>query len=528
LIKDTPNIIDLSNRGFLRSSMPQRMGMYDISKDLHNIGMYSISKDLITEDEDAHSIDDKSLWLEAVSTNISNNKDLYTILFLSFLVGTLSSLDRVAMSVAILPLSQEYGLTESIKGQVSSIFSIGYALGILPAGILIAYASPKKVMAGGVALWSAATLATPLMASFMEKSSALPMDADSAALVATGTIVPLLVARTVMGAAESVVLPTLQKILAAWVPPEKNMSSLAVAGVFGGFQLGTITAYAASANIIDWYGSWEGVFYVYGAFGLVWLVPWLSFVKDSPEEAAAEKSAVLKSANVEVENDERSAFKKALSSFKDAPLKEIFSSKGIRAMTIAHAANNWGLYNNLAWAPTFFQEQFHLNVRDSALISVLPPVVGAICGIIAGSLADSLLREGNDKTNVRKAFQSIALFGPAVFLAILSYSLHSPDVELTPVLAQALLTGSVGLQAFNAAGYGAASQDKAGKKWSGLIYSLTSLPGVVLGSAAVYLTGQILDATQQDWSIVYGLNALIFTIGASHFALNYNSKREFE
>ena len=457
-------------------------------------------------------------------SSISQNKDLYTILSLTFLVATLSALDRVAMSVAILPLAQEYGLSETIKGQISSIFSIGYGLGIVPAGILVAYTSPKFVMASGVALWSAATLLTPWAASFLADSSSIQ---EGVGIVASGTIVPLLVARAVMGTAESVVLPTLQKILAAWVPPENNRSSLAVAGVFCGFQLGTITAYAASANLMDWYGSWEGIFYVYGLFGMMWLLPWLAFVKDSPKESS--NTDRLKNANIDVVGiSEPSALEKIVNSIKNVPYKEIFSSKGVQAMTIAHAANNWGLYNNLAWAPTFFQEQFHLNVRDSAYFSVLPPVAGAVVGLLAGYAADSFLRQGNDKTVVRKAFQSVALFGPAVFLAILSYGIQSPDLELTPEIGQALLTGSVGLQAFNAAGYGSAAQDKAGKKWSGLIYSLTSLPGVIAGSVAVYLTGQILDATHQDWSLVFGINALMFTMGAAYFVAQYDAKREFD
>lgn len=87
--------------------------------------------------------------------------------------------------------------------------------------------------------------------------------------------------------------------------------------------------------------------------------------------------------------------------------------------------------------------------------------------------------------------------------------------------------GTLGLQAFNAAGYQAANQEKAGEQWTGLLYSITSLPGVMVGSFAVYLTGQILDAGQ-DWSTVFALNAFVNVLGASAFALFYNSKREFD
>ena len=82
--------------------------------------------------------------------------------------------------------------------------------------------------------------------------------------------------------------------------------------------------------------------------------------------------------------------------------------------------------------------------------------------------------------------------------------------------------------AFNAAGYLAANQEKAGEKWAGLLYSVTSLPAVMVGTFGVYVTGQILDMTHQDWSAVFALNAAINLLGATAFVALYDSKREFD
>lgn len=41
-------------------------------------------------------------------------------------------------------------------------------------------------------------------------------------------LLPLLLIRAVMGAAEALVLPTMQRILANWVPPEKKVTVLAI------------------------------------------------------------------------------------------------------------------------------------------------------------------------------------------------------------------------------------------------------------------------------------------------------------
>ena len=99
--------------------------------------------------------------------------------------------------------------------------------------------------------------------------------------------------------------------------------------------------------------------------------------------------------------------------------------------------------------------------------------------------------------------------------------------------AQILLGGAVGLQAMDAAGFGAATQEKAGERWSGLLYSVTSLPGVMVGSLSVSVTGQILDTMMTSeqgsgWATVFQLNSLVCVAGALCFLFLYDGKREFE
>lgn len=512
---------------------------------------------LCFQNETRVSLDQSNTPLPSVNTTANNNTRVTvfeggywgessfiatrnTVLLLTVIVAALSALDRVAMSVAILPMADQYGLTETAKGQISSVFSLGYGLGIIPAGIILSFVSPKVVMATGVTLWSLATLATPWAASYQSS---------------TNTIIPLLVARTVMGFSESVVLPTVQKILFLWVPPQTNQTSITVASVFGGFQVGTIVAYALSPSIIDWWNdSWEGIFYVYGTLGFLWLLPWLLFVPQANGYNNGNRTMLLLNSNIGLggttsigdvpSSDANLKFSNRATTIMNAPFKDMVTSRGVIAMTIAHAANNWGLYTNLAWSPTFYQEQYSLNVRDSAIFSILPSVAGAIGGVVAGTIADSLLKNGADRTAVRKLFQGLALFGAAACLSILTYIISSASSSSltadivasdyyninkynTPVMAQILLTCAVGLQSFNAAGYGASAQEKAGDKWAGLLYSVTSLPGVIMGSVAVYATGQILDLGL-GWNCVFGLNVIVDIIGAASFIALYDSRKEFD
>merc|ERR1719163_749172 len=68
------------------------------------------------------------------------------VLILCCLIAAICSLDRVVMSVAILPMSAEYQWSDSTKGAVAAAFSLGYCLALLPTGLLASTTSPKAVL----------------------------------------------------------------------------------------------------------------------------------------------------------------------------------------------------------------------------------------------------------------------------------------------------------------------------------------------------------------------------------------------
>jgi ACS family sodium-dependent inorganic phosphate cotransporter len=307
----------------------------------------------------------------------------------------------------------------------------------------------------------------------------------------------------------------------------------------------------------DGIDGWRGLFYVYGLLGLLWMLPWWLLAKDAPDSNTLAKRSVedcqVSLVNSMAEDDASLVFEECdidpngelikrespidgvKTLLQSAPWGEFLKSNGVWGMTLAHAAKNWELYNLLAWTPTFFSEQYGLNVKESALFSVVPSICGMVGGLTAGNLADYVLikleekeadktRAVEKRTQVRKFVQSIALLGPAVCL----YSLSALPEQATT--AQILLGGAVGMQAFDVAGFGAATQDKAGSRWSGLLYSLTSLPGVLVGSLSVSTTGKILDAVSDGtgWVSVFQLNAAICTVGAICFVVLFDSKKEFE
>jgi ACS family sodium-dependent inorganic phosphate cotransporter len=461
------------------------------------------ARELITKQEITNRLVEQTVSKSIVANEIlaRDEQRKYIMLGLLWVVACLSAMDRVAMSVALISIAAEYDFSDTVVGSISSLFSVGYGLAILPAGLIISSLSPRLVMAVGLATWSIATIATPFSIEY--------------------SMTALLCARALVGAGESVILPTIQRLLQTWTTPQEK--STALAAIFSGFHAGTIAAYVLSPLIMDECGGWRGLFVVYGMFGLAILAPWLAFARDGPESKQQQALPI----QVATSPSWDATLDQARQTLRDVPWKDFAASKGTWAMVLAHCAKNWGLYMTLAWTPMFYSQQYDIGVHDSALLSVLPSITGAVGGIVAGTAADWLLKTKVDndenRTLIRKWFQSIAFLGPALALGALAY-----NIPEEPIVAQTYLMVVIGLQSFNAGGYEAGNQEKAGERWSGLLYSLTSLPAVLFGTAGVYITGRVLDVTHQDWSYVFGMNAGVNVLGALAFATLYNSKREFD
>lgn len=153
----------------------------------------------------------------------------YYAVGLSAIAALICSVDRAAISVAILPMSEEYGWSDSTKGAINSAFYVGYTITNLVGGYLASSMSAKQVLGWGVMLWSIFTITTPTAA-----ATSLPV---------------LLGNRAVMGAGEGVTFPCVQNIVKGWVPADTRTRALTL--IYSGGQLGTIVALITAPLIIN-------------------------------------------------------------------------------------------------------------------------------------------------------------------------------------------------------------------------------------------------------------------------------------
>lgn len=426
------------------------------------------------------------------------NAQGYTLMILLFFVTLLGALDRVAMSVAIIPMGVDLSLDETTKGIIAGLFSIGYMFALLPAGLFATLYSPKLLLAMGVAVWSLAQMASPIFANI-----SLPS---------------LYLCRFIMGVAEACTVPTVQSFVARWVREEDRSKVLGF--VLSGFQLGTVTAYAVSPAILDRV-SWYGLFLVFGAVGFLWVALWLPLAKDNPVNIpeTSDRSNDKKPALIAL----KETLQRYPSELRSIPWKQIYESRQLKAIAVAHGVQNFGLYINLAWLPTFFNQEYGLNVDESSFFSVGPWIGGAIVSSLAGFLADKLESMQVDRTLIRRSAQSISLIIPALVLLLLSNT-----SDLTANAAVSYFIVATASAAACVAGFGSSIQDICKTpRLTAILYGFTSVPAVLLGSFGVFITGVLVDAFH-DWKIIFTGVATVYCLGAIFYSLNYKAEKLFD
>lgn len=395
----------------------------------------------------------------------------WVIVLLCFFAFLLCNMDRVNMSIAILPMSKEFNWNSATVGLIQSSFFWGYLLTQIVGGIWADKIGGKRVLGFGVIWWSVATVLTPIAARI-----GLPF---------------LLVMRAFMGIGEGVAMPAMNNILSKWIPVSERSRSLAL--VYSGMYLGSVTGLAVSPALIHKFG-WPSVFYSFGSLGSIWFALWLSKAysspKEDPELSSEEKKLILGG----------SVSKEPVSVI---PWKLILSKGPVWALIISHFCHNWGTFILLTWMPTYYNQVLNFNLTESGLFCVLPWLTMAVFANIGGWIADTLVSRGFSITTVRKIMQSIGFLGPAFFLSQLSR-------VKTPALAVLCMACSQGSDAFSQSGLYSNHQD-IGPRYAGVLLGLSNTAGVLAGVFGTAATGYILQ--KGSWDDVFKVSVVLYIIG---------------
>lgn len=408
----------------------------------------------------------------------------------------LCNMDKVNMSVAVIPMAHELGWTGLERGLVSSSFFWGYTLTQIPGGYISTKIGGAKVLAAGVALWSLGTLIAPP--------------------AAQSSLMALCASRVIVGLGEGVAPSAATSVLAKIMPP--NERSRAVATVWGGLDVGSAVGLLLCGPLIKAFG-WPSVFYLFALLGLLWCRFWPTFNPEKVEPIVTESMSIMDS--IDLPSEIKPAEKIHL------PWGEFFRSLPVWAVTVAHFCFNWGYYTLLAWLPSYFELALGLEVDKSSFLTLIPYLAMTAMMPLVGPMADGLVERGMRLTTVRKICQNIAFIGPA--LCMVACALLTPEPGSTaaapiPVLVL-LLSMAFALGAWSRGGLYCNHQDLS-PKYAGALLGITNTAGALPGVLGVAAAGYLLDLTN-SWALaVFYPTALCQILGAIFYSMFASSERQ--
>jgi len=420
------------------------------------------------------SSDVTTLWRGAPSR--------YRILFVTVFAFVVCNMDKVNISVAIIPMARDFGWTSTQAGFIQSAFFYGFAASQLPGGYLSTKLGGAKVLPIGMFILSAATMAIPIVG-VDEKS--------------------IFFLRVLVGLGEGVVPSAATDIIARSVSVSER--SRAVGFVFSGFNIGSVLGLGVAPLLIE-ATNWGTVFALFGTCGLAWSTWALKmYGNGGMVEESYRDDGVTGMTGKRVFTVDAKAIARGETPKEDPPVPwgEFTSNSSVRALMYVHFCQNWGFYVLLAWLPTYFTDELGVTLTNASLLTLLPPLANVAMATIAGPTADRLIQSGMKVTRVRKTMQTVAFMGPA--LAMMSVTIIDQ-----PVATVGLLTLGISLGAFSYAGLYSNHQDLS-PKYASILLGMTNTCGALPGVIGVPLTGYLIKETE-NWELSMFAPSIFFYV----------------
>jgi MFS family permease len=312
-------------------------------------------------------------------------KDAKTALAVLVAINILNFYDRNVTGALVEPMRKEFHLSDTQIGLLGSIFIWLYALIGVPLGNVADRWSRKKILAGGIVVWSALTALTAL----------------------AGTYTMLLFARLGFAVGEAAVAPTATSWIGDLFPASKRAAPLALFMI--GVPMGGALAFFFSGPIAQAYG-WRTAMVAAAAPALL-LIPLLLRLKE-PERGAAETHREV-----------------SVTGF--AAMRTVMRVPTLWWIIASGALLNFNMYALGTFVPAFLSRIHHVSLAQSGIDTGITYALGGIIGtVLAGWLGDRAIQR---RKNGRLLWAAgIVLIGaPASYLGILAGDVLTAVVFLT-------------------------------------------------------------------------------------------------
>jgi ACS family glucarate transporter-like MFS transporter len=413
---------------------------------------------------------------------MTRTKVRVTLTVFIFILAAISYLDRTNISIAGVQLMPEFGIGQQELGYILSAFLAGYGLFQIPGGWLAKRFGPRKVLTGGLLWWGFWTCAITVIHPSM-----------------AGAFWLIIAVRFLLGVGESVMYPSSNQFTSTWIPTQERGKANGL--IFAG----TGTGAALTAPFITWlmvtYG-WRESFWASAAIGIAAALIWYWYGRDTPEEhpaVNAEEAAYIKAG---LTGGSRHAGEIAV------PWGRILTSKDVLLNAFAYFAFCWVAFIFLTWFFLYLAQARGVDLKSSAVMSMLPMGMMVVGSIAGGGIADWMSRHWTMRAG-RCTFSAITLALTAVLLVV---GARAAD----PMVATVVLAGGAGMLYLSQSAYWALAADFGGPH-AGVVSGLVNMTGMIAATLTASVTPWL--GIHWGWEWAFYVGAALALAGAAAWLL---------
>lgn len=301
------------------------------------------------------------------------------ILVMLVILGMVTFLDRINISVAGSSIMHDLNLSPAQWGWVQSAFILSYGLLQIPMGALGDRFGHRNILAAIVLWWSAFTAFTGM----------------------AGGLMSLLVIRFMFGIGEAGSSPCSTGVISRWF--EKDEVGKAQGYVWAASRMGgALTPFVVIPVMVT--VGWRAAFYLLGALGVIWAIVWWLYYRDSRETSRASSPRNTSS----------------ISSTSSLPWSSILGNRQfwlICGMYFFYAFGSWFFFS---WFPTFMELGRGFDKTELTYAVAVPFIMSMMGNIAGGHLTDRLTKRYGIKIG-RKALGSTSLAVSAVCMFLAAF-----------------------------------------------------------------------------------------------------------
>ncbi|MBB4825928.1 D-galactonate transporter [Sporosarcina luteola] len=308
----------------------------------------------------------------------------WLVVILLFVATSINYMDRAILGIAGPMIMEDLSLNAVQFGLLGSAFFWTYAIMQLPVGMIIDRLGARLTYTIAVIWWSLCTVLTGFGRSL-------------------GMLIGI---RALMGIGEAPAFPTNTRAISDWLPPhERGIAN----GIFGsGVAVGVGLSTPLLAWVINNWG-WRISFVAAGLLGFVWVVFWLLFFKNRPNESAITNEA-------EKQYIEAGKGNSAKQDSVKVSYFQFLKFRSVWGILYGLFSYNYLTYLMMTWLPTYLVVERNMTLLNAGFATLVPWIASFLGNLLGGYLSDTLIKKGWNPIKARKVVLATGMVFPIAII----------------------------------------------------------------------------------------------------------------